>query len=117
MASGGSGGGGSGGGGGGAAAKLPPKIYVVGSRVLARRPTDKMPLDGVVTAPREADGLWGIEGAAPLGKCRLPDAQLAPSFKRDEEVSAAEAGEAGAAEAAIAAEVESSTAATLALRA
>ena len=108
------------GGGGGGAAKLPPKIYVVGSRVLARRPTDKMPLDGVVTAPREADGFWGVEGAAPLGKCRLPDAQLAPSFKRDEEVRAAEAGEAGeagAAEAAIAAEVESSTAAALASRA
>jgi hypothetical protein len=69
-----------------AAAKLPPKNYVVQQRVLVRRPEMKMPLEAVVLEPRGADGLWAVEGAAPLGKCRVPDAQLAPGVRRDEEV-------------------------------
>ena len=69
-----------------APAKLPPKNYVVGQRVLVRRPADKAPFEGAVTAARSADGLWAVEGPAPLGAVRVPDAHVAPGVKRDEEV-------------------------------
>ena len=72
--------------------KLGPKHYGVGQRVLVRRATDLMPLQGVVTATRDAAGLWTVEGTvagsapAPLGKVRVPDAEVAPDVRRDEEV-------------------------------
>jgi lactoylglutathione lyase len=43
--------------------------------VLVRRASDLMPLFATVTATRAADGLWTVEGAAPLGKVRVPDGE------------------------------------------
>jgi len=69
-----------------ASGKLPPRHYVVAQRVLVRRPDDKAPFEAVVKSARDAAGLWGVEGAAPLGALRVPDAQVAPSVRREEEV-------------------------------
>jgi hypothetical protein len=68
-------------------AKLGPKFYGVGQRVMVRRAQDLMPhLGCTVLETRAADGTWLVEAAALGGKVRLPDAEIAPDVRRDEEV-------------------------------
>ncbi len=67
--------------------KMVPKFYMPGQRVLVRRSSDLMPLAGVVVETRSAkDGLWTVEGAALGGRVRVPDAEVAPDVRRDEEI-------------------------------
>ena len=58
-----------------------------GQRVLVRRSSDLMPLQGVVVETRSAkDGLWTVEGVALGGRIRVPGGELAPDVRRDEEI-------------------------------
>lgn len=61
--------------------------YSPGQRVLVRRSTDLVPLAGVVVAnPSTKGGEWTVEGDALGGRIKVPDAEVAPDVRRDEEV-------------------------------
>ena len=68
-------------------AKLEKKFYMPTQRILVRRSSDLMPLQGIVVETRSSkDNLWTVEGPALGGRIRVPGSELAPDIRRDEEI-------------------------------